>query len=159
MKVESIQISGFRSFDKFELKEVPPGLVFVIGKNGSGKSNLVAALRAVVTNVLGGTPVMTEDVRQPWDGAAAEVSLLVQLSPDEFDQIGRIGLLSQQPPEFARFARRYGSVVSRVRLTTTFQPGPTNQSTSNNRSVHFFAGSGSAESKAASGMELTLMPM
>jgi predicted ATPase len=158
MKVESIQIAGFRTFDKFELKEIPDGLIFVIGKNGSGKSNLVAALRALVSNVIGGWTVMAEDVRQPWNGSSAAVSVVVSLLPVELEKIVRTGLLSNQPPGFADYARNFGSKVSKVRLTAEFRPGLPGQGTTGNRALQFFGPTGGPLRTPTTGPELAFVP-
>ena len=48
MKIHSISIENFKSFGKVELVDLP-NLVVLIGKNSSGKSNLIDSLELLFT--------------------------------------------------------------------------------------------------------------
>jgi predicted ATPase len=160
MKVETILIDGFRTFDHFELKDLPNGLVFVIGKNGSGKSNLIAALRAVVSSVLGGWVVMSEDIRQPWDGSRAEISIVARLLRGEFEKIVRNALLNGLPPSQATDALEFGSQVLKVKLTVSFGRRPPTEPIAGNPALLFFTEEGSVlptpQSRPESGLVTSL---
>lgn len=50
MRIQSIKIVGFKSFrQEASVDGFGPGLHIVIGENGSGKSNLLAAIDMVST--------------------------------------------------------------------------------------------------------------
>jgi len=48
MRIHRVEINNFRSFDEFCWEGLSSGLNVVVGPNGTGKTNLVHALRAVV---------------------------------------------------------------------------------------------------------------
>jgi recombinational DNA repair ATPase RecF len=45
--ISALELSNYRNFNKLALSRLPPALV-VLGENGVGKSNLLAALRLVL---------------------------------------------------------------------------------------------------------------
>lgn len=51
MYIQSFKITNFRSFENLELDDLPP-LFLLFGLNGSGKSNLLAALEAIFSRKL-----------------------------------------------------------------------------------------------------------
>ncbi len=48
MKLQSIELSGFKSFAKTTVLEFPTKIVAIVGPNGSGKSNIAEAIRWVL---------------------------------------------------------------------------------------------------------------
>ena len=47
MRITAVDIEGFASFDKLSLNDLDPSLNVVVGPNGSGKTNLIGAIRTV----------------------------------------------------------------------------------------------------------------
>lgn len=82
MHIKRIAISNFRNLHDIDIDDLPPSIV-VVGENGSGKSNLLHALRLVLD------PSLPETSRQLtaedfWDGLAQpfngeEISVTVDL--------------------------------------------------------------------------------
>ena len=82
MHIKRIAISNFRNLHDIDIDNLPPSIV-VVGENGSGKSNLLHALRLVLDPSLPETArrLVAEDF---WDGlgqpfAGAEVTITVEL--------------------------------------------------------------------------------
>lgn len=117
MHISRIAISGFRNFRDLELPGLPASLV-VVGENGSGKSNLLHALRLVLD------PSLPDTVRQLsgddfWDGLHSpfdgnEITIAVDLIDFEGDKPA-MALLSD-------FLVSTGPNVAR--LTYAYRPRP-----------------------------------
>ena len=113
MHISRIAISGFRNFRALELTELPASIV-VVGENGSGKSNLLHALRLVLD------PSLPDTARQLsaddfWDGFDApfdgnEVTVSVDLVDFDGDKAA-MALLSDYlvatGPKVARLTYAY----------------------------------------------------
>ena len=48
MKLQSIEMKGFKSFYRKTKIEFPEGIISIVGPNGSGKSNILDAFRWVL---------------------------------------------------------------------------------------------------------------
>jgi predicted ATPase len=126
MKVKRVQIESFRAFEKFDLDDLPTDLIFVIGRNASGKSNFVAALRAIRTAIIGGQTVMSEDVRSTSPGSPAVIGVDVELDPEDHSQLQAAA--DRAAPETTQRERMLSALseVSEVRLAARFtshEPG------------------------------------
>jgi recombinational DNA repair ATPase RecF len=62
MRIARVELRDFRSFAHCEWKAVPPDLAVIVGPNGSGKTNLIQAIRLITSLWMGlGSPA-----RQQW---------------------------------------------------------------------------------------------
>lgn len=123
MHVSRIAISGFRNFRALDLPDLPASIV-VVGENGTGKSNLLHALRLVLDPSLPDTArqMSAEDF---WDGFDApfdgnEITVSVELTDFEGDKAA-MALLGD-------FLVATGPKVAR--LTYTYRPRPLVKTTS-----------------------------
>jgi len=113
MHISRIAITGFRNFRDLDLTDLPASLV-VVGENGTGKSNLLHALRLVLDPSLPDTArqLSAEDV---WDGFAEpfggrEISVGVELAEFEGDMAAMALLgdyLVATAPNVARLTYSY----------------------------------------------------
>lgn len=86
MHICRISIANYRNFQALELTDLPPAVV-IVGENGTGKSNLLRALRLVLD------PSMPDTARQLsaedfWDGLAAPLAgdaVVVEVDLTGFD--------------------------------------------------------------------------
>lgn len=113
MHISRIKIKGFRNFRKLDLGDLPPTLILV-GENGTGKSNLLHALRLVLDPSLPDTrrQLGAEDF---WDGWGVpfdghEISISVELAGFDGDK-SAMALLSDylvaMHPSVARLTYAY----------------------------------------------------
>lgn len=127
MHIARIAIANYRNFEQLDLANLPPVHV-IVGENGSGKSNLLHALRLVLD------PTLPDSRRQLeaedfWDGLATpfdghEIEVIVELAA--FDDDPRaIALLTdylvQKSPGIARLTYRFWPHP----MSETSEPGPT----------------------------------
>ena len=113
MHISRVAVSGFRNFRELELHDLPPTLV-VVGENGTGKSNLLHALRLVLDPSLPDTArqLSEEDF---WDGFDAPfdgnvITVSVDLGDFEGDKSAMALLgdfLVDTNPKVARLAYAY----------------------------------------------------
>lgn len=113
MHISRIAVSGFRNFRDLDLTDLPASLV-IVGENGTGKSNLLHALRLVLDPSLPDTArqLTVEDI---WDGFAEpfdgrEISVKVELADFEGDMAAMALLgdhLVATAPNVARLTYSY----------------------------------------------------
>lgn len=87
MKIVRIHVRNFRTLSDVTVSGLSPELSIIIGKNASGKSNLIAALRFFTTPFLGGPTMALEDISQGAGLGPATVTLDVDLSQDEIKSV------------------------------------------------------------------------
>lgn len=85
---------------------------------------------------------MTEDLRQPWNGLPAKISIHSSLQAGEIERIAMLGLMNRQSSEFVQFVRSFGTQIAGVRLTATYQSGLPNQGATGNRTLQYFSRDG-----------------
>lgn len=134
MHVNTIYVENFRSVERLLLTDLQSGVIFLIGCNASGKSNLVTALRAIKTSIVGGSSVMSEDVRMPWNGEPSKLSIQVTL--DANDLLNCSLDTSRVLNDMAVAAKiRYMPAGTTVELSTEYRPGMPGQAAIQSRSI------------------------
>ncbi len=108
MKIKQLDIAGFRSLKNVSWQ--PGDLNVVIGQNGTGKSNLLRALKLLSASVAGR---LSESMRNSggmgavlWDGIASSICISLKLTqPDDSYELKltRLGLTSSYVIEYERW--------------------------------------------------------
>lgn len=91
MKIIRIHVKNFRTLSDVKISDLSPELSLVIGKNSTGKSNLVAALRFFRTPFVGGLTMAMEDFSRDTPFGPATITLEVNLGSDEIKGIFKNG--------------------------------------------------------------------
>ncbi len=80
MKINSININNFKSIDRVNVSFVDKSIACVIGKNGSGKSNLLYAIRALKDD-----QYLKDENRYEKSGKEKEIKITAEIQLDEND--------------------------------------------------------------------------
>ena len=129
MKIEAVQINNFRSISSCELTSCG-GLNVLIGKNNSGKSNVLSAIHAFFLAIDGANliclePPVTREVdfyKKNFD-SPAEVTLTFSLSQEDRDAVVA-GLREDSPQMSNAISSLDAEMFLRVRVCFTIKPMP-----------------------------------
>ncbi len=89
MKINAMYISNFKSVRKMEINDIDSAFILV-GKNGTGKSAVIDAVRAITGNY----PVRREHFKNPKENV--EIGITLEFSIDALEQMNEWGMISKE---------------------------------------------------------------